>query len=453
VLLCALLALACSRDVRRPRKTHLARLPASVEQIAIADDATTYAYVEKNDKQGRVVHDGVPEESFEVHTGVVFSPRTRKLFYWAGSPTVSGYLVTDGTKFGGFVRDGKIVFSSDGRRWATAGGAVEPGSVIVLADGMEVGRYPDASVPAFSTDDRHLAYLVAAEDGGTRLIVDGSERATYPKASMGCAARKKPEPAGPNFWPQFQVKYLSDGSLLVMTQDADGWGIYREGTRVASYEASVVQRHPTLPPECATVGAIAAWSLVAAEKAPVAVWWERSQGSEERWRVVRDGQPVDDLFCAGPWLLQPPEISPDGRHVAYPCTVREPAEGVLMVADGRRYGSYREMWAYVWSDDGAHIAYGAADASEERPWRYYVDGEPRTDAFAAVWRPLVEAGRGRVVWEGKPDEEARGVLGIEGRRLASFDEVVWGPKFLRRGIVTWVIRRERRLTRLDVPLR
>ena len=109
------------------------------------------------------------------------------------------------------------------------------------------------------------------------------------------------------------------------------------------------------------------------------------------------------------------------------------------------------MWAYAWSDDGAHVAFGAADASPEKPWRYYVDGKPRSEALSAVWRPRVEAGTGHLAWEAEPEQEGRGVLGIERRRIASFDEVVWGPTFLRRGTVTWVIRRGRRLIRIDAP--
>jgi hypothetical protein len=246
------------------------------------------------------------------------------------------------------------------------------------------------------------------------------------------------------------VTYLSDGRLVVMTEEGDGWGVYRDGTRIASYPASLILAKPYLFSSCPTATAIAAWSFTAAGNA--LAWWERLEGTEERWRVVVDGKPVDDVVCSKAWPIQPPELSPDGRHVAYGCAVEEPLARVFVVADGRRYGPYRDLWAYVWSDDGAHVAYGATGEEESaRPWRYYVDGEVRSGPFAAVWRPRLDAGTGRLAWDGQIEEGGRGVIGIDRRRIASFDTVLWGPTFLRPGTATWVIRRGRRLTRIDAP--
>jgi hypothetical protein len=124
-----------------------------------------------------------------------------------------------------------------------------------------------------------------------------------------------------------------------------------------------------------------------------------------------------------------------------------------LIADGRRYGPYWDMWAYSWADDGSHVAYGAADEPTSRSWRYYVDGEPRTaEKVTYVWRPLLEPKTGRLVWQSRGADGERAKLGIDRRSIASFDDVVWGPRFVRSGTVTWVIRRGRRLVRLDVPL-
>ncbi|HJQ82446.1 MAG TPA: hypothetical protein VKA21_00105 [Candidatus Binatia bacterium] len=455
------LAVACCRERSGPRKTHLVRLPEVVASVAMSDDAAKYAYVEKVDDGGRVVHDGIADAPFPACAGLTFSPLTRKLFYWAGAPEGPGYLVADGTKIGDFGRNGTVVFSRDGTRWATAAGLREevdgterrPGPVSVVADGVELGRYPDASVPAFSPDGRHLAYLVASADAKIKLIVDGAERTEWPVPASECAARRKPEPRGPNMWPQFRVRYLTDGSLVVMTQDADGWGVYRDGVRIASYAVSLFGTQERLPSSCPrTATAVASSYFVSAENAPVVAWWERLAGEEERWRVVVDGKPVDDVVCLRPWSIHPPELTADGRRVAYTCAVREPTDGLLMVAGERRWGPYLDMWAHVWSDDGEHVAYGAVEAPSDRPWRYYVDGVARTEGFAEVWRPRLEAGTGRLAWQSKTTEdEAGGVLGIDGHRITSFDQMVWGPAFLRPGTATWVVRRGRRLTRLDVP--
>ncbi len=456
-------AVACRGGPVRPQKTHLARLPESVGEIAVADDARSYAYVEKNGAEGRVVHDGIRDAPFPEFGIMTFAPVTRRLFYWAGSangPTASGVLVVDGAPLAArFGRDADITFSADGRHWATASSGmarrkddeVEPGPAIVFADGRELGRYPDASLPALSPDGGHVAYLVATDDGATKLVVDGTERTTYAAPDPPCAARAKPRAKGhnPEYWPQFQVRYLSDGRLLVMTRDRDGWAVYRDGTRLGTYESSRVQPHPGATPECRDVSAIAAWSLTTAEKAPVAAWVERLPGEQEQWRVVVDGKPVDGVVCPGPYLRQPPELTPDGEHVAYACPVSD--DKFSVVGDGQRFGPYRDVWAYTWSDDGAHLAYGGSDGLPPRPWRYYVDGRVVTEAFGSLWRPRFEPGTSRLAWEAELERYGRGWIGIDRRRIASFDEVVSGPSFVRRGVATWVVRRGRRLTRLDVP--
>jgi WD40-like Beta Propeller Repeat len=461
-LACMILAFACCREPRRPRKTHLARLPASVGPITVADDATSYAYRDSNEPPVSIVRDGVAGPAYPAVSAATFSPITRRLFYWAGHELDRGFLVVDGKTFGEDIgRESTIVFSSDGAHWATTaalhdrgpGGTEEPGPAVVFADDRELGSYPDASLPAFSPDGRHLAYLVAGEEGAN-LIVDGAEQRSFARPLADCAARprRRHRQINPYYWPLFQVRYLSDGRLLVMTQDDDGWGIYRDRERLASYEASIEQARPYLPGGCGTVSTVAGWTLTTAERAPLAAWWERVAGTDERWRVVVDGKPVDDVTCAKAWNLQPPEFSPDGRHLAYACAVTQPEERVFLVADGRRYGPYWGMWAYSWADDGSHFAYGAAEGPEARAWRHYVDGKPRSEAMTSVWRPLLEPGTGRLVWQSRREEGERGMLGIDRRRIASFDDVVWGPQFLRPGTATWVIRRGQRLIRLDVPV-
>jgi hypothetical protein len=458
----AIVLLACGREPLRPQKKVLCRLPASYGPIAISDDASSYAYVEREGPKQWVVHDGVPGPRYAGGAGgLTFAPVSRKLFYWAGETVDRGFLFADGAKLGDdIVRESTIAFSDDGQHWATAAEAwdreseknIRPGPVVVFADGHELGRHPDASLPAVSPDGRHVAYLVATEGGdGTRLIVDGVEQAAYPTPAPVCAARAKPRKRrlNPYYWPQFQVRYLSDGRLLVMTQAGDGWEIYRDGTRIASYAVSVEQSLKRPAPECSTAPTIAAWSLTTAAKAPVAAWWERVPGEAERWRMVVDGKPVDDVTCSKAWEIQPAEFTPDGRRVAYACGVSEPEQRVFLVVDGRRYGPYFDMWAYAWSDDGAHVAYGATDAPPGTDWRYYVDGEPRSEALSAVWRPRLEDGR--LLVEARRTDDEPGSLRIDARRVASFDDILWGPSMLRPRTVTWVIRRGRRVVRLDVP--
>ena len=460
-LACVVLAVACAREPRRPRKTDLARLPANAGPIAVADNGSSYAYRALHDQRVSIVHDGAAGPEYVAASGPTLSPVTRKLFYWAGHAMDRGFLVADGKTYGEDVgRESTLVFSKDGAHWATTASLHDrgpndsiPGPVVVFADGRELGTYPDASLPDFSPDAKHVAYLAAGPDGA-KLIVDGAERASYATPTADCAARAFRRPKrtlNPFYWPQFQVGYLSDGRLVVMTQDADGWGIYRDGVRLASYQASIEQARPYLKEACATSTAVAAWSLIAAEEAPVLAWWERMEGSEERWRMIVDGKPADDVVCSHPWPYQPAELTRDGRHIAYACAVSYPEERIFLVADGRRYGPYWSMWAYSWADDGSHVAYGAIEEPMGTGWQYFVDGEPRTDRVTYVWRPLLEPKTGRLVWQSREEGE-RAKLGIDRRAIAAFDDVVWGPRFLQPGTVTWVIRRGRRLVRLDVPI-
>jgi hypothetical protein len=198
--------------------------------------------------------------------------------------------------------------------------------------------------------------------------------------------------------------------------------------------------------------AIVPESVVVAEKAPVAVWWERLAAPTEQWRVVRDGAPVDGLVCGRFWRDQPPALSPDGRHVAYPCFTKDVFgrnEGYV-VLDGRRFGPYRNVWGIRLSDDGEHVAYGAADDHPTRPWSFHVDARRLRLRFDEVWRPRLSPDGDRLAWAARRGD--RPFVGLDDGIVAAFDDVLWGPRFSQ-GAVSWVIRRGRKVTRLDATTR
>jgi hypothetical protein len=184
----------------------------------------------------------------------------------------------------------------------------------------------------------------------------------------------------------------------------------------------------------ATVAAIVPTSLVVAAEAPAAVWWERLAGGGERWRVVRDGEPVDDVTCSTHFAPQPPQVSPDGRHVAYVCIE---ANGVTAVVDGRRSVDFVKVSGVALSATGAHVAWSTTDAVLR-------DGVPLPDRWRAPSIPRIDANGAHVAWE------SDATLVLDGRRIARFDEKLWGPSFDEPGRVAWVIRRGRRLVRLTV---
>jgi hypothetical protein len=363
----------------------------------------------------------------------------------------------------GFSGQGSLAFSADGSRWAAMGvgpaganGALGP--LVVLIDGREAGRYRDASLPSFSPDARHVAYLAENDDGRIVLIVDGRVQTTFPPPATPCAAAAAQTATRPGLFSQHAVRYLADGSLLIATRDADGWGVYRDATRIASYPLSTTDSgdEKTCPP--------GPWLLVeslrTATAEPVAVWWERLPGTDPRWRVMRDGRPLDDIVCHGFLDTQPPELDEEGRHLAYGCVFYERPSGtgqleprIFVVREGVREGPYQKVWGIAFSEDGEHLAYGAADlGDDERPWSYYVDGQRQPGRWASVWRPRLTAGARHLAWEAQHDPDGPGVLGLDRWRLGTFDEVLWGPTF-EGDRVAWIIRRERRLTRVELPLR
>ncbi len=235
------------------------------------------------------------------------------------------------------------------------------------------------------------------DDGRLVLLVDGAERQTFSAPTAPCAVKSAQAAGSPQLPRHHIVRYLADGSLLIVARDADGWGVYHDETRWASYPVSNID-----PPDddCKKTAVLAHGSIRRAEGAPVVAWFERLPGEEERWRVVRNGKPIDDFVCSAPWLRQPPELDAAGRHIAYACTAKnaQDQDQVFVVRDGVRYGPYPEVWGMALSDNGAHVTYGAADGEPPRPWAIYFDGEKRTGRYASTWRPRVSDDGATVVW-------------------------------------------------------
>jgi hypothetical protein len=202
-----------------------------------------------------------------------------------------------------------------------------------------------------------------------------------------------------------------------------------------------------------TGASIAAPSLAVASDVPVAVWWERMPGEAERWRVVRDGAPVDGMHCASYWGTQAPVLSGDGAHVAYVCPTPAEPQAPLghrwVMLDGRRFGTHIETWTLGLSPDGTQVAYGAAESLPIMAWRIMVNGMPRTPPEELVWRPRFSPDGRHVLWAGGP-ERGRGRIAIDARTVTRFDDVLHGPEFPAPRTAVWVIRRGRKISRLEV---
>lgn len=463
LLLAALLAMqgSCTREPPI-EKTRIARLPPHYREgtIAIADDGQTYAVVATSPAGDQIVSSHGAEPVRFQALSFVFAPKSHRQFYWTcdkreGEEAPCRLVANGAVVPMASVVPGKVFFSDDGARWAAVvlgkgAAAGEIGAIVLVVDGREVASHPDASAPALSPDQHHLAHL-AVKDNRTTLFVDGVVRQVFDAPTQPCAAEAARQARPPDLLINHSVRYLADGSLLTVTRDADGWGIYRDATRLASYPLSQVDAGTA---ECRASAMLAPGTIRAAERAAAVFWWERIAGSADRWRVVRDGQPIDDVVCSEPWVQHPPEVSADARHVTYACaqSTGQGPKDVFVVIDKQRYGPYRDVWGSALSPNGEHVAYGAATAAPQRPWGVYVDGQARVLGFDSVWRPRISDDGATVAWEAKQDTDRRGILGINDRAIGSFDEVLWGPQLEGDDRVAWVIRRGRQLTRLSVPI-
>jgi hypothetical protein len=459
---------ACtSAPTVRVERRLLATLPKTYEQksLVISDDREAYAYIVRAETGFRVV-DGAGEGPLYAEvTQPWYAPGTRSLFYWStevvnGQPVVKltapGHVVVTDV-----VKPGPFVFSRNGRRWAAMGSTApapggKRGRVEIFVDGERIGSYADACVPAFSPDAAHFAHLIEDEEGRTKLMIDGQERHTYESPRVATAPASIRSDSGPDMTSQFSVTYLADGSLLTVAHDKDGWGVFRDATRLAAYGDNIAAKTQIVtlvsPPQGFKRGAIAGGIIGTAEAAPVAVWWERPAGETERWRVVRNGTP-SNIDCQRYWTAEPPAVSSDGQHVAYVCATQTAAgvDEVYAVVDDRRYGPYRNVWGMALSPDGKRFAFAADDNSSAVPWSYYVDGRARATKYDIAWPPRFSPDGKHVAWVAQRNE--RGILFLDGRGRASSDRVLLPPTFAGNEKLEWIVLRGRRLSRLDVTWR
>jgi len=252
----------------------------------------------------------------------------------------------------------------------------------------------------------------------------------------------------------FKVKYLSDGSLLVLTQDKSGWTVYRGEKTLGSYLHNVwgggSLRIMTFSEQKEAAG-ILAFSLTAARDVPIAAWWERIAGKDDKWRVVKDGQPADNVLSTSFWDAQQPALSGDGMHVAYPAYVKPQAGGedaIFVITDGNRLGPYKHVWGVKLASKGERLVYAGSDGAKDRAWTFYSDGKPLGSKYDAVWAPEICPDGSHVVWLGT--REGRVYFALDGSEVASGEKKLWGPSLDRSGNLWAVLGDSVRAERVDV---
>ena len=459
--------------VARSKRT-LARLPSDgkVARLITSDDGSRQAVVQLGADGGcRVLDNGTAQTPYRECGRQVFafSSGAGRLFYDAVDAANRSWLVVDGEPFAvADARQDRLAWSrGGGRRWAATGRAAERGAgdgadVVVAVDGALLGPWVDASRPAVSDDDARVAVVVQHPDASLGLVVDGAERRRYPSGRSACGIPSAP---ASELGRHVQLRYLSDGRLVQVAPEGDGWAVLRDDERLAAWPVHVPvavsgQENRMPPPECERQAAVQVGSLNVAERAPVAVWWERLAaepgGEDLRWRVSRDGSAASPVRCRWPAPAGDEiAITADGRHVGFSCSVGGvgPAAEVYAVLDGRRFGPYRQVWGVAISSDGQHLAYTAATGGNASQWRVYRDGEPLSRSYMSIWPPRFSPDGRHIAWEALLDRQGRGVAGVDGDVVALFDGILSGPLFPAPDRVAWVMLRGRRIVRLDLGLR
>jgi hypothetical protein len=455
------LASACGERAHfEVHKRPIATLPSAWRRpsLNVADDGAHVTFSVRDAKGYHVVTPQGPSASYTDVGPPLFAPKSDRVFYWAldqQDERKTYAIVANGvTSPTPFDNTPQIVSTPGGTRWAALGGidmtkhdGGETRRVSMLVDGTDMGRYWAASVPAFSPDARHVAWLVLEEGGRTNVVVDGAVVRTFDAATTPVDRER--------FDLLARLTYLSDGRLLVLAPTGGGWTLFRDDERLATYAQSLIPGTTIVIGTKDTPPSIVAGSVESAKAAPVAVWWERMSGEDERWRVVRDGAAVDGIVCATYWSTQPPVVSDDGRHIAYVCGGPSEPEVPLgrrtVVLDGRRFGPYTESWALGLADDGSRVAYGATVSMPVREWRMHANGIPIAGPFELVWRPRLSPDARHVFWAGGP-ERGRRAIGVDARVVTRFDDILYGPEFPSPNNPVWVIRRGRKISRIEGKL-
>lgn len=462
---------ASSPTARTASRKVLGELPANYVQdtLVVSVDGQQVAYAVNTDAGQSVVWNGKQGATFQKVAGLVFSPAKNRLFYWALEGLSNSQrivLVADGKTLPMNLKaQGSLWFSSDGNHWATmvtpaaSGGSGNTSlSVVVILDGKELGRYPNAGYPSFSRDGKHLAYFVQNSGSKISLVIDGKVQQTYAEPTGNCSFIFRSAMTGPDLGGQFVTRYLSDDTLLLLVRDKNCWTVSKNGVALASYGHNIwgggsLQRIEFSGYE--DLAAIPSISLDAASASPIVAWWERMAGKDNHWRVMRDGRPADNQVCDDFWDNAPPVLSPDGLHVAYSCVtqtkITETVQiSVSVVMGGQKLGTYRNVWGLRLSTDGKHVAYAAliGDDGKDRPlWSYFVDGKSVGPKYDSVYPPSISEKGESIAWTAIRDE--REVLAVDGRDVAVVDDVIVGPRIHESGAVMWIVRDGNQIVRLE----
>jgi hypothetical protein len=177
----------------------------------------------------------------------------------------------------------------------------------------------------------------------------------------------------------------------------------------------------------------------------------------KRWRLVKDGQPIDDNLATDWWSSQRPVISNDGSRCGY---VLWDDPDISAVINGTKSAPFKNVWGITLPSAAERgrfkSAFAASDGSE---WSFVVNGTPDSAKFTSAYAPTIAIDGSHLVCRAKRDNSQW--LVVDQVAVDGVQNVISGPMFLNRSMqvnpaaptnVIWVVQEGKELFRVTSSL-
>ena len=429
------------------------RQPYVETSFTLSEDGNHFAYICGSQGQQQMIADNIAGEKVVFCSTPQFSPKSNQLHYVSieqgGYSTYKVNLVIGDKKVpADFIPgSGSILFSNDGLHYSAIGAKggegnnkMVPSGMIVIIDDKVIGTYKDATQPIFTSDGKKNAFFTLNTDETMSLIVNSIVQQTFKKPTSPCSFIYG--------WMDSMVKllFISDNQLSYFVRDDQGWSIYKDEQRIASYGTVIWGGFGGNVMYLIYEGhekdaAIMENSLVIDKNGEVVAWWSRGNKSLNEWRVFVNGVPIDDHVWISDDQGLPPKLSADGREIAYVAThkINSDSEECYVIHGDKKYGPYNRVWALEISDDGKSVAYTAKSKGDPKIWNGYVNGTKLGEDFESLYNTLFFSNNNKVAWTAAGEGKAFAV--IDGVPCSIADAVLYGPTLGISSMPSWILRR------------
>ena len=429
------------------------RQPYIKTSFTLSGDGNHFAYICGSEGQQQMIADNIAGEKVVFCSAPQFSPTSNQLHYVSiengGYSTYKVNLVVGDKKVpADFIPgSGSILFSNDGGHYSAIGNKggdgnnkMVPSGMIVIIDDKVIGTYKDATQPIFTSDGKKNAFFTLNTDETMSLIVNSTVQQTFKKPTSPCSFIYG--------WMDSMVKllFISDNQLSYFVRDDQGWSIYKDEQRIASYGTVIWGGFGGNVMYLSYDGhekdsAIMETSLVTDKNGTVIAWWSRGNKSLNEWRILVNGVPIDDHVWISDDQRLPPKLSSDGSEIAYVATSKtiSGSKECYVIHGNKKYGPYNRVWALEISDDGKSVAYSAKPTEDSEFWNCYVNGSKFGEDFKSLYNTIFFSNNNKVAWAAAREGKAFAV--IDGIPCSIADAVLYGPTLGVSSMPTWILRR------------